>query len=247
MGNYYFIYVLRSLKDGKKTGSMKVQILFDRVNCGVNGTRLFNKNGDYEHFLRLYDRYIESIAETFAWCLLGNHFHLLVRIKKDVVYKYSNADRSIDADRFEMVKWETVQAPNLSASAGSDSVAIPGNVKTPKPHLHFSHLFNAYAKYFNKRYSRHGSLFERPFRRKQVDTAYYLKQVILYIHNNPVHHGFVEHTMDYPWSSYLSCVSVKPTKLQRGKVIGWFDDIGNFKYYHNKKLKVEKIEKWLDL
>jgi len=191
-GNYYHVY-----------------------NCGVNGTRLFNKNDDYKHFLRLYDRYIESIAETFAWCLLGNHFHLLVRIKKDVVYKYSNADRSIDADRFEMVKWETVQVSNLSASVGSDSVAIPDNVKTPKPHLHFSHLFNAYAKYFNKRYNRHGSLFERPFRRKRVDTPYYLKQVILYIHNNPVHHGFVEHPVEYPWSSYLSCVSVKPTKLRR--------------------------------
>ncbi len=31
-----------------------------------------------------------------------NHFHMLVRIKEGVVYKYSNADRSIDADRFQL-------------------------------------------------------------------------------------------------------------------------------------------------
>jgi len=74
-----------------------------------------------------------------------------------------------------------------------------------------------------------------------------LKQVILYIHNNPVHHGFCDHPVEYPWSSYLTCISIKPTKLHREQVIGWFDNQANFKYMHNQKVQVERIEQWLKI
>jgi hypothetical protein len=115
------------------------------------------------------------------------------------------------------------------------------------PHQHFSNLFNAYTKAFNKRYNRHGNLFERPFKRKLIDNEWYLKQVILYIHNNPVHHRFCDHPVEYPWSSYLTCISVKPTKLQRDRVIGWFDSQANFKYVHNQKVEIDQIENWLKI
>jgi REP element-mobilizing transposase RayT len=214
-GNYYHIY-----------------------NRGIDSCNLFLESDNYEYFLSLYDKYISPVADTFAWVLMPNHFHFLVRIKEDVVYKFTDADRSVDPVRFEKHKWETT---DLSASKAPDSV------KKPTPHLHFSHLMNAYSKYFNKRTGRHGSLFERPFKRKLIGNEGYLKQVILYIHNNPIHHGFCSHPMEYPWSSYLSCVSVKPTKLHRDKVIGWFDDQANFKYMHNQKVEIERIEYWLEI
>jgi hypothetical protein len=50
-------------------------------NRGNNGEDLFLLPEDNKHFLRLYEKYIEPIADTFAWCLLRNHFHLLVKIK----------------------------------------------------------------------------------------------------------------------------------------------------------------------
>jgi len=164
-------------------------------NRGINGCDLFTEENNYAYFLNLYEKYIDPIADTFAWVLMPNHFHLLVRLKDGICYKYSNADRSIDAVRFNQIKWETI---NLSASEGSDCV------KLPKAHLHFSHLFNAYTKYFNKRNKRHGALFERAFKRKLVEDEAYLKQLVLYIHNNPVHHGFCSHPVEYGWSSYYN-------------------------------------------
>ncbi len=113
-------------------------------------------------------------------------------------------------------------------------------------HQHFSNLFNAYTKAINKRFKRHGALFERPFRRKLIDNEAYFKNVILYIHNNPNQHGFCSHPMEYPWSSYLTCISVKPTKLKRERVMGWFDNEANFRYMHDKKLDVIPIEEWLE-
>ncbi len=177
-------------------------------NRGINSCNLFGIPYNYEYFLSLYDKYIDPIADTYAWCLMPNHFHLLVRVKEE-------------------------EPP------------VRGRVGIPSQQ--FSKLFNAYAQAFNKQNNRHGSLFERPFKRKQIENESYLKQLILYIHNNPVHHGFCEHPVEYPWSSYLTCISVKPTKLYRDTVVGWFDDMTNFRYAHNKAADIGEIKKWPDV
>ena len=236
-GNYYHIY-----------------------NRGINSCNLFNEVSDYEHFFELYDTYISPVAETYAWVLMPNHFHFLVRIKENVVYRYSNADRSVDAVRFfEEHKWETTTLPDLSACQAPDSVKADevidsvkesidsGNIKIPKPHLHFSHLFNAYSSYINKRNNRHGSLFERPFKRKLINNDKYLKNVIVYIHNNPVHHGFCKHPMEYPWSSYLSCISVKPGFIKQENVMKWFDNEEDFRKTHDSSSALCWMEDWLEI
>jgi len=184
-------------------------------NRGINGCNIFKEPENYEYFLGLYDFHISPVADTFAWVLMPNHFHILVRIKEE----------------------DEISALHLTG------VKKLSGVKPP--HQYFSNLFNAYAKAVNKRFLRHGALFERPFNRKEIDEPLYLRQAILYIHNNPVHHGFSDHPMDYPWSSYLNCVSIKPTSLHRKTVVGWFDNLANFKYAHNKKIDMERIEDWL--
>ncbi len=221
-----------------QTELLKYGHFYHIYNRGTDSCDLFREPDNYEHFLGLYDKYVSQIADTFAWVLMPNHFHLLVRVKENVVYKYSNADRSVDAVRFEEHKWETVDLSECEA---------PDSVKKPQPYLHFSHFLNAYSKYVNKRYGRHGNLFERPFKRKLISNEKYLKQVIMYIHNNPVHHGFCSHPSEYGWSSYLSCISVKSTKLKRESVMGWFDSQANFKIVHNEKVEIEKIERWLEI
>jgi REP element-mobilizing transposase RayT len=176
-GNYYHIY-----------------------NRGINSCNLFGEEANYHYFLLLYEKYINPIAETFAWVLMPNHFHLIIYIK------------------------------DLS--------------DTKEPHHYFSNLFNAYTKAFNKRYHRHGALFERPFRRKQIDSDDYLKQVIIYTHNNPIHHAFTSHPLQYQWSSYSTCISSKPTNLKRSEVISLFDDLENFKFAHANN-NDQSISSWL--
>jgi len=181
-------------------------------NRGINSCDLFTEKTNYEYFLNLYNRYIDQIADTYAFVLMKNHFHFLVRIK--------------------------------------DKQDFPGfgNSEDLKPpYRYFSNLFNAYCKAFNKKYSRTGSLFEKNVHRKRIDNQEYLKQVLLYIHNNPVHHRFCVRPEDYPWSSYKTNIAIQSTKLKKDAVIGWFDNIGNFKYYHNQKVEIERIEKWLKI
>lgn len=188
-GNYYHIY-----------------------NRGNNGIDVFLDNDSYYHFLRLYAKYVEPIAETFAWCLLKNHFHLLVRIKDK---------NEINENQ---LTYNTTEKP-----------------KVIDPSRQFSHLFNAYTQAINKRHNRTGSLFETTFERKLVTNEKYLQQLIFYIHNNPVHHGFVKQMTLYPWSSYDTVVSDKPTKLMRAEVIEIFNDLDNFVYFHNQQQSMNEI------
>ena len=49
---------------------------------GNNRENLFFAERNYRHFLFLCCKCVEPIAVTYAYCLLPNHFHLLVRIKE---------------------------------------------------------------------------------------------------------------------------------------------------------------------
>jgi REP element-mobilizing transposase RayT len=50
-------------------------------NRGNNRENIFLEERNYHYFLGLYLKYIEPVADTFAYCLLRNHFHLLIRAK----------------------------------------------------------------------------------------------------------------------------------------------------------------------
>ena len=50
-------------------------------NRGNNRESIFREQRNYIYFLKLYEKYIPLVADTFAYCLLPNHYHLLVRVK----------------------------------------------------------------------------------------------------------------------------------------------------------------------
>ena len=75
-----------------------------------------------------------------------------------------------------------------------------------------------------------GSLFLDNFKRKNIDTENYLKKTIIYIHQNPVNHGFCKTVDNWKYSSYNSIISNKPTNLKRKEVISLFEDVDNFIY-----------------
>lgn len=182
-------------------------------NRGNNGENLFLKPDNYQYFLTLYDKYISLVAETYAWCLMPNHFHILVRIKDEAEVGFLKPKRG---------------------QKTPPKKAVPEN--------QFGHLFNAYAKAFNTQINRHGSLFEHPFKRIEVTSEEYLKQLVYYIHSNPIKHGFVESMLDWPWSSYLTIISVKPTKMSRESVLGWFNGQSEFITIHQEVQNLELIK-----
>lgn len=52
-------------------------------NRAINKDQLFLTSENYFFFLKRYKHYISPIADTFCYCLMPNHFHLLVRFKNE--------------------------------------------------------------------------------------------------------------------------------------------------------------------
>ncbi len=50
-------------------------------NRGNNGTNLFFEERNYEYFLRLIEKHVLPVADIYAFCLLKNHFHFLIKTK----------------------------------------------------------------------------------------------------------------------------------------------------------------------
>ena len=219
-----------------KTVPLEYNHFYHIYNRGINGCNLFHEYENYEYFLHLYDKYITPVAQTYAWVLMRNHFHLLVRIKREEEIPFMESRQSMQTP--EGQKDTSGSSINLSESDRPESV-----LKKYNPTNQFSHLFNAYTKAINKRYHRTGSLFEHPFRRIKIESDKHLKYLVYYIHHNPIHHGFCEHYLDYPWSSYLTIVSPKTTKLNRAEVLEWFSDKSNFEKFHSQ----EQIEKFNEM
>lgn len=171
-------------------------------NRGNNGEDIFREEENYYYFLDLSKKHIVPVAHILSYCLLKNHFHLLINTK---------------------------------------------NLEDKKIAQGFSNLFNAYAKAINKKYNRNGSLFQRKFQRKRIDSEDYLRKLIVYINLNSTIHGFCEDYKDYRHSSYQGLVSYKPTALERQFVIDLFEDRENMKYaFDTKKYEIDNKDYYLE-
>ncbi len=168
-------------------------------NRGTNRENIFVEERNYDYFMQLYAKHITPVADTFAYCLLRNHFHVLVRVKAEE----------------EIVK-------TLKVSTNETLKVSKKPLGSDYPSKKFSDFFNAYAKAINRAYGRTGSLFQHPFGRVMIKSERQLWNAIAYIHQNPQKHRFVDDFRDWQYSSYHAILSEKPTRLQRDVVIEWF-------------------------
>jgi len=60
---------------------------------------LFYKKKNYSYFLRKYHEYLSTYLDTYAFCLIPNHFHLMVRVKSIEKLAHANTNESI-AEQF---------------------------------------------------------------------------------------------------------------------------------------------------
>jgi REP element-mobilizing transposase RayT len=172
---------------------------------------LFRSEDNYIYFLDRYRHHIHPVVETYAYCLMPNHLHLMVKVReeKEIVKRIHDKDLT--------------GFGNLSGLISKQ----------------FSNLFNGYTKAFNKMYGRKGSLFMRPFNRKLINSDEYFVRLIAYIHNNPVNHGFASKPSDWSYSSWHAYVLNKLTKIKKDEALQWFGEMKNFKTLH-LELNTEK-------
>ncbi len=201
-------------------------------NRGINGESIFKQERNYLYFLKKYAIFIEPIAQTYAYCLLNNHFHLLIRTRSE-------------QEILEAKVAATKEAFASSEGFLSEKV-LKNDGKSVSWHLSnsFASLFKSYAQAINVAHKRTGSLFEEPFRRISVADDAYFTELIYYIHTNPQRHGFVKNFKDYPYSSYHSHLHTASTKLKREQVLEWFGNSNEFEKYHLSNQILTNLDKF---
>lgn len=56
-------------------------VVYHVYNRGNNKENLFSESQNYDYFLSLMKKYILPVAEVYGYCLMKNHFHLVLRLK----------------------------------------------------------------------------------------------------------------------------------------------------------------------
>ncbi|GAB1415857.1 hypothetical protein MASR2M117_12630 [Paludibacter sp.] len=64
-----------------KNDYLEAGIVYHIFNRGNNKENIFIEEKNYIYFLALLKKYVLPIADVYAYCLLKNHFHLIVKIK----------------------------------------------------------------------------------------------------------------------------------------------------------------------
>jgi len=209
----------------QNTIALFIENQFYHVYNRANGDdQLFYTDANYLYFLEKLNSYISAFVEIYSYCLIPNHFHLLLKVKDTITTPV----------RFTRL--------SLSEEKGSNKPDRCNSIITKA----FSNFFNCYTKSINRQENRSGSLFERPFKRKLIDTEEYLKMIIIYIHLNPVHHQITQSFENYLWSSYKTLLDNRQTKLPRKAVFDIFEGRDRFIEDHRyAKINYMEIEKYV--
>ena len=189
-------------------------------NHAVGNENFFKCDDNYNFFIKKYIEYINPIANTYSFVLMPNHFHYLIEIKdrKNIYLRYLE---------LELKK----EIPNVKTEKELDYEKFAMQ--------QFSNFFNSYTKSFNKKYNRRGALFIDYLKRDEIKDEVHLKNIVLYIHQNPIHHKFCKRIDEWKYSSYKTILSNSFSHLQRDEVIKWFGDLENFIFMHTTLKNLE--------
>lgn len=155
--------------------------IFNHANGFEN---VFYNEENFRYFLEKYWFYISPVADTYAYCLMPNHFHVVVRIRKREEIEALIRKKNFGKVKNVISKIDKHDLNFSKVNEFSDSQIQKYISKQ------FANLFSCYTQFFNKMYHRMGSLFVKNFKREQIHDKRHFLNAVTYTHRNPIHHGF---------------------------------------------------------
>lgn len=212
--------------------------IFNHANGFEN---VFREAENYRYFLEKYRMYILPIAETYAYCLMPNHFHLVVRIRKRSVIEqlllnssnstFSKVQNFGKGDGIGKGDGNEVENNSISNAAIEKYLS-----------KQFANLFSCYTQSFNKSYKRMGSLFIKNFKREPIDDKQHFFNAVIYTHRNPIHHGFRDSFEEWDYCSYFEIIHNRSELIEVEKLLKTFGGRELFIEKHQQNLAVFQID-----
>lgn len=182
---------------------MKVSTIFR-----TRHENLFQEEENDRFFLQQYKKHLLDVVDTYAYCLMPNHFHFMLRIK--------DVDELRKNPTFE--KLDSIESIEAKVSKS------------------FANLFISYTMSFYLKHERKGSLFMKRFKRKPIEFLEQWQEIFLYIHLNPINHKFSNQIEDWKWSSWHAYHNMESKSLlTRPEALSYFDNLENLLYCTDEK------------
>ncbi len=173
--------------------------LYHIYNQGNNRQQIFFSRENYLYFIEKIKTHILPFSDILAWCLMPNHFHLMVFVN----FPELTAGESHESDSFTLS--EAITKGTLNDSIGvmlrSYTRAInkqenrSGSLfKLHTKALCLTKVENVTPSFFNSAY---GTMINIPVPEKE-----YPQICFSYIHNNPVKAGLVNKPGEWEFSSF---------------------------------------------
>ena len=193
--------------------------LYHIYNQGNNKRKIFFNRENNIFFLKKLQVYILPYADILAWCLMPNHFHLMVLVNETSSQGFTLS--------------EALTGTKTKTRSFNDSIGI---------------LLRTYTRAINKQYGMTGSLFRKETKaicinchnteytskiESHVITAFpfeltekqYPQSCFDYIHQNPVKANLVKSTIDWEFSSARDYVGLRNDALINKEVAREYVDI----------------------
>jgi putative transposase len=108
-------------------------------------------------------------------------------------------------------------------------------------------LLSSYTKAINKRFGRHGSLFQPRTKAKEVAEDSYLVTLISYIHQNPLRARLINHLEDWQHSSFRNLIQMKSEEwtAQNNILSSFFGSPKEFKIFSEEMIEYVRKEFWI--
>jgi REP element-mobilizing transposase RayT len=149
--------------------------------------------GDVEkdHLLGLMKRLSEFyFAEILGFCVMGNHFHLLVRMHPESGY----------SDEEIRERYDRRYGEEKAASLGDRQMRELGK-KMADLSEYVKEVKQDFSRYYNKLHRKKGYFWSERFKSVIVENGETLINCLAYIELNPVRAGLVKRPEDYRWCS----------------------------------------------
>ncbi|MBN2807199.1 MAG: hypothetical protein JXR22_11125 [Prolixibacteraceae bacterium] len=184
--------------------------LFHIFNRGNNRQTVFFNRDNYLFFLEKIKQHILPYGNILAWCLIPNHFHLMVEVNRVSITIAVGKDSHGVTSSHPVTKIRTL----------NESIAI---------------MLRSYTRAIQKQENRTGSLFQMSTKAiclndPKLEPAYfnaafgtvinrtindleYPQLCFDYIHRNPLHHRLVKNLCEWEFSSYPDYYCSRQGKL----------------------------------
>ncbi len=187
----------------------------------------------FRMYLRMYENF--SGCRVLSYCLMSNHFHLLLEVP--TMGEGGLSDEAL-LQRLSALYSEAFVA---GVAAELTEARKKAGDAAAEVHARFTYrmhdlsqfmkgLLIRFTRWFNRTHSRTGTLWEERFKSVIVESGVAARAMAAYIDLNPVRAGMVKDPADYRWSSYGEAVGGgkkgNGKKAREGLVRAYFCDQG---------------------